>query len=207
MSTAFSSPRLVSSQADSRLLSRVAQLTQLAPEPPRSFTVDNRNLFTWDPPATLNFTHYLLRINSDADNAYKYALPAQQTCLQLFKGTTFYLSTYNDSNGLESYRVRLAYNAETAVFGGGSGAASYVDTHTVTGSSYSVTTARTATSGDQLTVIIYMNSTASSITITPSVDFLYWPSSLNTDQTTYSVLTFTGDGSKWVCTGWRTGLS
>lgn len=207
MSSTFSSPRLATREAENRLISRLAQLTQNAPEPPRSFSVDNRNLFTWDPPQRINFTHYLLRINSDADNAYKYALPVPQTCLQLFKGTSFYLSTYNESNGLESYRVQLIYNAETAVFGGGSGAASYLDPHTVTGSSYSVTTSNVATAGDQLTVIIYMNSSSSTITITPSADFLYWPDNLNTDQTTYSVLTFTGDGSKWVCTGWRTGLS
>ncbi len=209
MSTAYSSPRLTSNPANHRLIGRLAAITDRRPGPPRGFTVNNRNLFQWVEPEELNFTHYHLRIDSDGDGALKYVFPVGQTCVQLFVGSQFFLSAFNQVHELESIRVRLIYDAEAAVFGGGSGAASYVETHDVTSTSYSFTTAYTPAAGNLLTLQIDMNSSASAITFSWSSDFDPAPldNEIDTTQGTFTLVTFTGIASKWACTSVRTGLS
>lgn len=205
MSIAASSERLTLGPSERRLIGRLLGQSDRRPEAPRGFTVNNRNWFSWDPPQDQNFSHYRIRIGHD-DGLSDIEVSRGTHGTQLFYGSVFYLSTYNSSNDLESYSVRLLYDAENAVFGGGTGAASWTENLTVTGSSFTATAAHSPTGGDQLTLIIEMNSSDATITITPDAVFQYWPDNLDTTQTTFSVLTFTGDGSLWVCTGWRTGL-
>lgn len=190
--------------AAGRMAARLSTLSNIRPLKPLSFAVDSFNFFSWDPPPRDNFTHYRLRIDHD-DGDPDYEFPAGQRGIQLFVGHNFFLSAYNDQSRLESAQLRVTHDCEAAVFGGGAGGSNYNDTHTVSGSSYTFTTARTATSSDWLVLFIEFTSTSASITLTWDTVFKNPPAVLNTDQNTLSTITFKGRGSNWYCTSWLTG--
>lgn len=192
-----------------RMLARLATVTERRPSPPSSFVVNSYNWFSWDAPDDDFHTHYRIRINHD-DGEPDIEVPGGQTGIQLLYGTRFALTSYNQHNRLESYPVFLNYDANAAVFGGGTGSASRVETHTITGSSYNFTSAYTAAAGDRLFLKVYFNSSATAITFTWSSAFEHTPldAVFDTTQTTYTYLDFVGVGTKWVFSGaFRTGVA
>lgn len=195
--------------AAGRMSARMDRLSYDRPDAPRDFRVSDKNFFSWLPPVDSRMvTHYRLRINHD-DGEPDEEFTRGCRGVQLFYGQTFALTSFNQHSELESSPVYLEYDAEAAVFGGGSGAASYVEEHEVTSTSYSFTTAHSAAAGNILTLKIEMNSSASSITFSWSSDFEPAPldAELDTTQGTYTLVTFVGVNSKWACISVRTGLS
>jgi hypothetical protein len=90
--------------ATERAALRMLQVSNRRPDPPRELRfVDN--LLSWlAPPNTTNITHYRIRIDQDG-GAPDYEVSAGQRSLQLFRGDTFTVSSYNAISGLESRRV------------------------------------------------------------------------------------------------------
>jgi hypothetical protein len=94
-----------------RMAARLALLTDRRPDEPRDFRGSYPGWLEWLPPPTQNFTHFFLRVGHD-DGDPDYQFPRFQRSIQIFKGAVFFLSAFNDTNGLESGRVMLEYNAE-----------------------------------------------------------------------------------------------
>jgi hypothetical protein len=94
-----------------QLIARVGKFSDFRPDPPRDFHGFPYGWLTWLAPQRDNFTHYRLRVDHD-DELPDYEMPSGQTALQIFRGRTFFLTTYNQSNGYESPRQPLHYDAE-----------------------------------------------------------------------------------------------
>ncbi|HUU94555.1 MAG TPA: hypothetical protein VM487_02360, partial [Phycisphaerae bacterium] len=76
------------------LVKRGLKMNRLRPGPPRNLRFEE-NLLKWDPPAdTSAVTHYRVRIGHDTGPP-DFELSAGQTALQLFKGESFLVSSYN----------------------------------------------------------------------------------------------------------------
>lgn len=94
-----------------QLVARVSNFSDFRPEPPRDFVGYLYGWLTWLAPQRENYTHYRLRVDHD-DGEPDYELPRGHTAIQIFRGRTFFLTTYNQSNGYESPRAVLNYDAE-----------------------------------------------------------------------------------------------
>lgn len=106
---------------DEKLLRRATKLTRNRAGVPRELGFNtNNNLFSWTAPAEdVIFTHYRIRIDTDAGEP-TYEVPAGQTSQNIMGGTRVYLSTYNFNNDLESEQAWLDV-APTDLGGGGGG--------------------------------------------------------------------------------------
>lgn len=103
-----------------RLTARVTGLSQRRPEAPRNFRGRSPGVLSWTapPPTAPPYSHYRIRIDTDAGNP-AYELSSGHTEIQILRGSRFVISTYNQANGLESSRVYLNYNAAGDITTGG----------------------------------------------------------------------------------------
>lgn len=103
-----------------RLTARVTGLSQRRPEAPRNFRGRSPGVLSWTapPPTAPPYSHYRIRIDTDAGNP-AYELSSGHTEIQILRGSRFVISTYNQANGLESSKVYLNYNAAGDITTGG----------------------------------------------------------------------------------------
>jgi len=99
--TAVTDPKY---RAFRRMALRNMGLVVRALEPPREVAFE-QNLLTWQPPAdTAGITHYRIRIEKDIGPP-DFEVPSGQQAIQLFRGDTFAISSYNKGADLESRPV------------------------------------------------------------------------------------------------------
>lgn len=154
----------IESATDSRagqLAARLTTLTVRRPDEPRNFAGSYPGYLSWTPPQEKNFTHYRLRIDhDDADPDYEFT--AGQLGIQLFIGSRFFLTTYNDTNGLESGPAVLEYDAAgdlTTVITGGSGETEVTAYYEMTSGPYAIPCTPSPQSGIELIVLLKQDAT------------------------------------------------
>ena len=92
-----------------RMALRNMGLMVRALEPPREVKFE-QNLLTWKPPAdTAGITHYRIRIEKDIGPP-DFEVSSGQLAIQLFRGDTFAISSYNKTADLESRPVIVGGN-------------------------------------------------------------------------------------------------
>jgi hypothetical protein len=213
-------PITIDSAVDSssgRLAARLATLTKARPEEPRNFRGAYPGWLTWAPPQIKNFTHYRLRVGHD-DSDPDFQFPNGTIAIQLFKGTQFFISTYNDTNNQESGRVQLEYDADGDLRGAIREGLAEEEVHvntTMTAATHPVVNLPHPQPGLRLTVFLTQDASGSR---TPS-----WPAfvlnapttaidptadTLSTIELVYRKVAGSPSGSDaWYCVNYQTGLS
>lgn len=194
-----------------RLTARLTTLTDRRPDEPRNFVGSFPGYLSWTPPQINdNFTHYRLRIGHD-DGEPDYEFTSGQLGIQLFIGSVFFLSTYNDTNGLESGPVVLEYDTQsdllTLVSGGGSGGETEVTAYyEMTSGPFPIPCTPSPQSGVELIVILKQDATGGR---TPSWAscFKNAPTSqIDGTASTLSMVGFSYYGGYWWRKSLETGL-
>ncbi len=181
-----------------RLLARLKRLSGTRPEPARGFTVEPPGWFYWVAPKNKDFTHYRLRVDHD-DGDPDIEMSAGQTRIQLFVGSVFFLTTYNDTNLLESSQVRLDYDASAD-------RQSSVSL-TLTAASTAIPFLPIARDDARLTVFLAQDATGGRA-ITWAAGFNNAPVAIDGTPSTLSVVGFVGRNSLWYFDGsFATGLA
>lgn len=196
-----------------QLTARLTTLTERRPDEPRNFRGSYPGYLSWTPPQIQNFTHYRLRIGHD-DGVPDFEFNSGQLGFQIFMGTTFFLTTYNDTNDLESGPVVLEYDVQSDLFaliGGGGGGSGSGDIemdaeYTMDSSPYSIPCIPSVQNGARLTVWLTQDATGGR---TPSWASCYKNApTLEIDGTasTLSAVEFKGRNGSWYRVGLETGL-
>lgn len=144
-----------------RLTARLTTLTDRRPDEPRDFRGAYPGFLSWSPPQIKDFTHYRLRIDHD-DGEPDYEFSAGQIGIQLFVGSRFFLTTYNNTNGLESGPAVLEYDAAgdlTTAITGGSSETEVTAYYEMTSGPYSIPCTPSPQSGIELIVILKQDAT------------------------------------------------
>lgn len=186
-----------------RLVARNLVATEDRPGAPRGFTVDSvTSWFSWIPPQRQNFTHYRLRIDHD-DGDPDLEMSAGTFGVHLFRGSRFWLSTFNSFNGLESSQVMLTF--ETSAPGGTTEDIQVTAEHTLTADT-TIPCIPSPQSGARLLVFIAQDATGGWL-ITWASCFKNAPTDLDTTPSTLSVVGFVYKGGFWYFDGsFGTGL-
>lgn len=191
-----------------RLAAELTTHTLRRPDEPRNFTGSYPGYLSWSPPQIKDFTHYRLRINHD-DGPPDLEFPSGQIAIQLFIGSRFFLTTYNNTNGLESGPVVLEYDTLadlTTAISGGSTETEVTAYYEMDSSPYAIPCTPSPQSGVRLTVILKQDATGGR---TPS-----WASCFKNAPTTeidgtastLSMVGFSYYGGFWWRDGLETGL-
>jgi hypothetical protein len=188
---------------DDSLIFRLNLIDVRRPDPPRNFRADDQLWFTWESPPIENFTHYRLRIDHDGGET-DMQFPRGHHSIQLFRGKRFFLTTFNQVSGMESYPVVLEKDANQLLFGGQSGYQKMTQTVTLTSNS----TLSSVTPGDNDLLTVYVNQDSTGgWALTWSSQFKNAPTTaLLTTPLTQSAISFRGRGGFWWCFSWLTGL-
>jgi len=191
-----------------RLAARLTVLTDRRPDEPRNFTGSYPAYLSWTPPQAKNFTHYRLRIGHD-DGDPDYEFPSGQLAIQIFYGSKFVLTTYNDTNGLESGPVVLEYDTladlATAISGGLSDTDVTAE-YTMDSSPYAIPCVPSPQSGVRLTVFLAQDATGGR---TPSWASCYKnapTTEIDGTASTLSVVGFSYRSGSWYRDSFETGL-
>lgn len=191
-----------------RMTARLTTLTDRRPDEPRNFRGSNPAYLSWSPPQNENFTHYRLRIGHD-DGVPDLEFTSGQTGVQIFFGSTFFLTTYNDTNGLESGPVVLEYDTladlATAI-SGGSTDTDVTAEYTMTSSPYAIPCVPSPQSGVRLTVFLAQDATGGR---TPSWASCYKnapTTEIDGTASTLSVVGFSYRSGSWYRDSFETGL-
>lgn len=194
------------------MTARLTTLTDRRPDEPRNFTGSYPAYLSWSPPQNANFTHYRLRIGHD-DGVPDLEFPSGQTGVQLFIGRTFFLTTYNDTNGLESGPVVLEYDVQSDLAllvsggsGGGSGDIEMDAEYTMNSSPYAIPCIPSVQNGARLTVWLTQDATGGR---TPSWASCYKnapTTEIDGTASTLSAVEFKGRNGSWYRVGLETGL-
>lgn len=192
-----------------RMVARLTTLTDRRPDEPRNFVGSFPGYLSWSPPQSDNFTHYRIRIGHDDGDA-DYELSRGQLGIQLFIGSTFFLSTWNETNRLESGMVVLFYDTQsdlTALITGGSTETDVTAEYTMTSSPYPIPCVPSPQSGVRLTIFLAQDATGGR---TPSWASCYKnapTTEIDGTASTLSVIGFSYRNSAWYRDSLETGLS
>lgn len=191
-----------------RLTARLTKLSDRRPDEPRNFAGTYPAYLSWTPPQIKDFTHYRLRIDHD-DGPPDMEFPSGQIGIQLFVGSRFFLTTYNDTNGLESGPVVLEYDTLadlTTAISGGSADTDVTAEYTMTSSPYAIPCVPSPQSGVRLTVFLAQDATGGR---TPSWASCYKnapTTEIDGTASTLSVVGFSYRSGSWYRDSFETGL-
>lgn len=175
-----------------RMVKRNFQMSARRPPPPREVQYDaSTGALSWLPPADrTDFTHYRIRVGTDFGPP-NYEVSAGQTSFQIWSGSVFYVSTYNQVNGTESELVRVDAGEIGTIPRHYGLAIDLADPTTEIESP-----ASTIRDGDDLLVFIYQGDTDGR-EITWSTDFGRASTEIETTKEKDSTFMFRGRNGKW----------
>lgn len=195
-----------------RLVARVTSISEVRPSAPVDFRADSTtSTLQWGSPGPgVVFTHYRLRIDHD-DGIPDMEFSRGNVMVQMFFGSQFALTAYNQANDLESNPVYVTHTFTGA--GGSSGDCdcgagfTHIEEHTMTADYTVPATTYTPCTGDMLTWFLAQDSTGGWI---PTWNAQYYnapTTDINGTPSTLSVIRFVGRNSKWYFAGLDTGLT
>ena len=91
--------------ADTRQLRRTMALAQTRPQPPLGVRLAGSRLSWEEPSNRQGITHYLIRVGSDADSPRYKVSVGQNSCVLAGGDSLFWVSSWNETGGIESVKT------------------------------------------------------------------------------------------------------